>query len=41
MGVVLSHRLERDPERLERQLAQLRQTFALSVFAALQKGDAP
>jgi AcrR family transcriptional regulator len=41
MGVVLSHRLERDPVRLERQLAQLRQTFALSVFAALQKGDAP
>jgi AcrR family transcriptional regulator len=41
MGVVLSHRLERDPARLERQLAQLRQTFALSVFAALQKGDEP
>jgi AcrR family transcriptional regulator len=41
MGVVLSHRLERDPARLERQLAQLRQTFALSVFAALQKGENP
>jgi AcrR family transcriptional regulator len=41
MGVVLSHRLERDPARLERQLGQLRQTFALSVFAALQKGENP
>ena len=39
MGAVLSHRLERDPARLERQLVQLRQTFALSVFAALQKGE--
>ena len=41
MGVVLSHRLERDPARLERQLAQLRQTFALSVLAATQRGEAP
>jgi AcrR family transcriptional regulator len=40
-GLVLSHRLERDPARLERQLAQFRQTFALSVLAAAQRGDTP
>lgn len=40
-GLVLSHRLERDPARLERQLVQLRQTFALSVYAALQRGATP
>jgi AcrR family transcriptional regulator len=37
-GLVLSHRLERDPALLDRQLAQLRETFALTVLAAAQKG---
>lgn len=38
-GIVLSHRLERDPVRLERQFRQLRETFALAVLTAVQKGE--
>jgi len=38
-GIVLSHKLERDPVRLERQFRQLRETFALAALAAVQKGD--
>jgi AcrR family transcriptional regulator len=38
-GIVVSHKLERDPARLERQFRQLRETFALAVLAAVQKGD--
>ena len=38
-GIVVSHKLERDPVRLERQFRQLRETFALAVLAAVQKGD--
>ncbi len=39
-GIVLSHRLERDPARLERQFRQLRETFALAVLVAGRKGEA-
>ena len=39
-GIVLSHKLERDPARLERQFRQLRETFALAVLAAAKKGAA-
>ena len=39
-GIVLSHKLERDPVRLERQFRQLRETFALAVLAAAKKGEA-
>ena len=40
-GIVLSHKLERDAVRLERQFRQLRETFALAVLAAVRKGEAP
>ncbi len=39
-GIVLSHRLERDPVCLDRQFRTLRETFALAVLVAARKGEA-